>query len=244
MQADGAVAAEGYTLTVDVPPLEPGSRGAVNVTEADAGGASTLMVGDTLVVRLPANPTTGYDWRVVSTNDALLPAAGDPVYAAESDLTGAGGVYTFRFLAQAAGEATVQIGEFAPGADDPDQTLDFNATIAEPAPLTGNTVTATADDAGTRIDVTAGDWLAIELESNPTTGYLWLLTANDGAVLRLLPESGFVQSPDAEGVTGAGGVQQFVFRALAPGEVELGIGLFPPGEVLPEQIYDLTVTVK
>lgn len=244
MQADGAVAAEGYALTVDVPPLEPGSRGAVNLTEADAGGESALVVGDTLVVRLPANPTTGYDWRVVSTNDALLPAAGEPLYAAESDLTGAGGVYTFRFLAQAAGEAAVQIGEFAPGADDPDQTLDFNATLVEPAPLTGNTVTVTADDAGKRIDVTAGDWLAIELESNPTTGYLWLLTANDGAVLRLLPESGFVQDPGAEGVTGAGGVQHFLLRALAPGEVELSIGLFPPGEELPEQIYDLTVTVK
>ncbi|MBK8797898.1 MAG: protease inhibitor I42 family protein [Anaerolineales bacterium] len=135
----------------------------------------------------------------------------------------------------------MQIGEFAPGADDPDTTLDFNVTIVEPAPLTGDTVTAKADDTGKPIDVAAGDWLAVELESNPSTGYLWLVTANDGAVLRLLPESGFEATGDAPG---AGGTQRFVFRALAPGEVELGIGLFPPGEELPEQIFDLVVTVQ
>jgi len=100
MNADGTTDAEGYTLTHDVPPVEPGASGAVAVAEADAGGESALVTGDTLVVRLAGNPTTGYDWRVVSANDALLPAAGDPTYAVDSDLTGAGGVYTFRFLAK------------------------------------------------------------------------------------------------------------------------------------------------
>jgi inhibitor of cysteine peptidase len=241
MNADGATTDADYALTVTVPPLEPGSSGAVAVTEADAGGESALVTGDTLVVRLPGNPTTGYDWRVVSTNDALLPAAGDPVYAASSDLTGAGGVYTFRFLAKAAGEAAVQIGEFAPGADDPDKTLDFNATIVDPAPLTGNTVTATADDAGKAIALAAGDWLAVELESNPSTGYLWLVTANDGAVLRLLPESGYTATSD---MPGAPGMQHFAFRALAPGAVALAISLFPPGDDTPEQVVEYAVAVK
>ena len=244
MNADGTTDADGYALTVEVPPVEPGSSGAVTVAEADAGGASALVVGDTLVVRLAGNPTTGYDWRVVSTNDALLPAAGDPVYASGADLPGAGGVYTFRFLAQAAGEAAVQIAEFAPGADDPDRTLDFNATIAEPAPLTGNTIQVTAADNGAAIAAAAGDWLSVELESNPTTGYLWTLTANDGAVLRLLPESGFEQAPGSEGATGAGGVQKFVFRALTPGSVELGISLFPPGGGEAEEVFTATVTVE
>ncbi|MFO7633737.1 MAG: protease inhibitor I42 family protein [Caldilinea sp.] len=240
MSPDGADREE-YALTVGVAPTAPGSSGAVNVSESDAGGESTLVTGDTLVVRLPANPTTGHGWRVVSANDALLPAAGEPVYAVSSDLTGADGVYTFRFLAKAAGEATVQIAEFAPGADDPDKTLDFNATIIDPAPLTGATVTATAEDAGKIIQVTAGDWLAVELESNPSSGTVWILTANDGAVLRLLPESGFETSAE---MPGAGGTQHFVFRALAPGEVKLGIGLFPAGEEISEQVFDLGVTVK
>jgi inhibitor of cysteine peptidase len=241
MNADGSMAKDAFALTVDVPAAEPGSSGAVAVTEADAAGESALVVGDTLVVRLPANPTTGYDWRVVSTNDALLPAAGEPVYAVSSDLTGAGGVYTFRFLAAAPGEAAVQLGEYAPGAEDPDKTLDFNATIVDPAPLTGNTVMATVDDVGKAIDVAAGDWFSVELESNPSTGYLWLVTANDGAVLRLLPESGYTGTSD---MPGAPGMQHFAFRALTPGAVDLAIGLFPPGGDTPEQVVEYAVTVK
>lgn len=244
IQADGVRSKEGYALTVTAPPLEPGSSGAVAVTEADAGDAFTLVTGDTLVVRLNANPATGYDWRVVSTNDALLPAAGEPSYASSADLPGAGGVATFRFLAKAAGEATVQIGEFAPGADAPDRTLDYNITIAEPAPLTGNTTTVTAADANQRIELAAGDWLAVELESNPSTGYVWTLTANNGAVLRLQPESGYTPRPEAEGAAGAGGVQRFLFRALTPGDVALEIGLFPPGEAAPEQLFAVDVVVK
>ncbi len=238
---DGIFAEEGYTVSVTVPAAEPGSSGAVAATEEDAGSAFALVTGDTLVVRLAANPSTGYAWRVVSTNDALLPAAGDPVYATSADMPGAGGVDTFRFLAKAAGEATVQIGEFAPGADQPDQTLDFNTTIVDPAPLTGNTVTVSAADAGSSINVAAGDWLAVELDANPSTGYQWRVTANDGAVLRLLPESGFTASADAPG---APGTQRFVFRAMASGAVSLEIGEFAPGADAPDQTLEFAVTVQ
>lgn len=241
MNADGSMGEDAFAITVEVLPQEPGSSGAVVVGEGDAGGAFDLVTGDTLVVRLPANPTTGYDWRVVSANDVLLPSAGDPTYAVSSDLTGAGGVYTFRFPARSPGEATVQIGEFAPGADDPDQTLDFNVTISDPAPLTGNTVTATADDSGQEITVAAGDWLDVTLESNPSTGYLWVVSANDGAVLRLLPESGFTASGE---LPGAGGVQRFAFRALQPGAVDFKMGLYPPGSEEAAEEFALTVTVE
>jgi inhibitor of cysteine peptidase len=238
---DGIFAEEGYTLSVTVPAAEPGSSGAVAATEADAGAAFTLVTGDTLVVRLAANPSTGYTWRVVSTNDALLPSAGDPVFAESAEMPGAGGIDTFRFLAKAAGEATVQISEFAPGAEEAARTLDYNVTIVDPTPLTGNTVTVTAADAGTAIDVTAGDWLAVELDANPSTGYQWLVTANDGAVLRLLPESGFTASAD---MPGAPGMQRFVFRALTPGTVALEIGEFPPGADAPGQTLEFAVTVE
>ena len=245
MNADGSMAEDTLALTVDVPALEPGYSGAVDATEADAGAEFALVTGDTLVVRMPANPTTGYDWRVVSTNDTLLPAAGDPVNAISSDLIGAGGVYTFRFLAKAAGEAAVQIGEFAPGADDPDQTLDFNATIVDPAPLTGNTVTATADDAGKAIELAAGDWLNVSLEENASTGYMWQVIANDGAVLRLQPALDAAVAPELEATPpGAPSMRAWLLRALQPGAVDLQIGLFPPGSDTPEQVVEYAVTVK
>ncbi|MCB0052076.1 MAG: protease inhibitor I42 family protein, partial [Caldilinea sp.] len=238
---DGSIAEESFTVNVTVPAAEPGSSGAINATEADAGGAFALVTGDTLVVRLAANPSTGYTWRVVSTNDVLLPAAGDPVFAESADMPGAGGVDTFRFLAKGAGEATVQIGEFAPGAEEPVRMLDYNVTIVDPAPLTGNTVTVTDDDAGTAIAVAAGDWLAVELDANPSTGYQWLVTANDGAVLRLLPESGFTASAE---MPGAPGTQRFVFRALTSGTVALEVGEFPPGATEPDKTLEFAVTVE
>lgn len=245
VNADGSVDDAGYALTVEVPPLEPGFSGAVAATETDAGGEFALVTGDTLVVRLGANPTTGYDWRVVSANDALLPAAGDPVYAPSADLPGAGGVYTFRFLAKAAGEATVQIAEFAPGADDPDLTLDFNATIVDPAPLTGNTVEVNSADNGNNVQLTAGDWLKIALEENASTGYVWSVTANDGAVLRFVPTGdATAEAASEDAVAGAGGSRIFLLRALQPGAVDLEISLFPPGSDEAEEVFAVNVTVE
>jgi predicted secreted protein len=239
--ADGGPATATYDLTVQVPAMEPGSSGAVDVTEAEAGEDFALAVGDTLVVRLAANPTTGYDWRLVSTNATLLPAAGDPQYAQAGELVGAGGVVTFRFLAEAAGEATVQLGEFAPGADDSDKTLDYNVTIFDPAPLTGNTVQASDADAGKAIDLAVGDMLNLQIPANPSTGYFWILTANDGAVLRLQPESGYTAESD---LPGAPGTEDFSFRALMPGTVNLQIGEFPPGADAPDKTLEYEVTVE
>jgi len=245
VNADDSVAEEGYTLMVEVPALAPGFSGAMEVAEPDAFGESALVVGDTLVVRLAGNPTTGYDWRVVSANDALLPAAGEPVYAPSADLPGAGGVYTFRFLAKAAGEAAVQIAEFAPGADDPERTLDFNAVIVEPAPLTGNTVELTAADNGAAVELAAGDWLKIVLEENTSTGYSWTVTGNDGAVLRFVPTSDATVADELDTtVVGAGGSRIFLLRVLQPGAVDLAISLFPPGGDAAEEVFAVNVVVE
>jgi inhibitor of cysteine peptidase len=245
VNADDSIAEQGYTLTVEVLPLEPGYSGAALATEMDGGGEFALVTGDTLVVRLGANPTTGYDWRVVGTDDALLPAAGDPVYAPGADLAGAGGVYTFRFLAKAAGEAAVQIAEFAPGADEPDRTLDFNVAIVDPAPLTGNTVELSSADSGKAVNLAAGDWLKIVLEENASTGYRWVVTANDGAVLRFASGSdATVKAENENAVAGAGGKRIFLLRAVQSGVVDLEIGLFPPGSDEAAEIFAVKAAVE
>ena len=201
----------------------------------------TLIKGDTLVVRVPANPTTGYDWRAVNWSEAMSPAPDSPQYASNSELTGAGGVYTFRFLAEQAGEATVQVGEFAPGAEDPDKTLDYNVTVVDPAPLTGNTAQRSDADAGQPVTLTAGDMLTIKLPAQPSTGYYWFVLDNDGAILRLQLESGFTADSDA---AGAPGVQDFYFRAMSPGKVNLVIGELPPGAAEPDRTLEFDVTVE
>lgn len=121
------------------------------------------------------------------------------------------------------------------------------ATVAEiPSTPAETQFTITEADNGGMVVVAAGDLIEVELPGNPTAGYFWQVTANDEAILLPLtqPESGFAQAPGSGDVVGAGGVQHFIFRALAPGEVELGIGLFPPGEELPEQVFTVAVTVK
>ena len=86
--------------------------------------------------------------------------------------------------------------------------------------------------------------LKVSIASNPTTGYMWSVTQNDGALLRLLPESGFTADPTAGSQpVGAGGVQDFIFRALGAGEIDLKIGQFPPGAAEPDKTLDYPVTV-
>ncbi len=71
-------------------------------------------------------------------------------------------------------------------------------------------------DPGTTIQVTAGEEFALELAGNPTTGYMWQITA-DSRHLELLGQK---FEAGGEGV-GAGGREVFHFRALADGETEL-----------------------
>ncbi len=83
--------------------------------------------------------------------------------------------------------------------------------------------------------------LDVALESNPSTGYVWLVTENDGSVLRLNTDRDF--TPDSD-MTGAPGIQHSVYRALTRGAVKLVIGLFPPGADKPEQTFTLDVKVE
>ena len=83
----------------------------VKVGAADNGREITLKQGQTLAVALEANPTTGYNWLLVSEPDsAVLSVVGDEFEAPSRDRVGAGGVTTWRFRALATGETSFQLG--------------------------------------------------------------------------------------------------------------------------------------
>ena len=89
------VVTEAKTSVVHEPP-----RKAVTVTDKDK--AVILAKGDTLVVKLPANLTTGFSWIVVTKANTTLRMSGQPEYSANNrhpTLVGAGGTQTFRFIA-------------------------------------------------------------------------------------------------------------------------------------------------
>lgn len=86
---------------------------AVLLTDANAEKApAQLAVGDTLVLALDENPTTGYRWAVAQPPaKAQLRAAGD-TYAtkpADPQMVGVGGTRRLRFVAVAAGKTQLEL---------------------------------------------------------------------------------------------------------------------------------------
>lgn len=69
----------------------------------EAGSAIALEIGGELTIALPANPSTGYGWTVAAIDPAVVIQKGEPEFAAQSNLIGAGGTMTFRFTAAGTG---------------------------------------------------------------------------------------------------------------------------------------------
>lgn len=69
---------------------------------------------------------------------------------------------------------------------------------------------------GTDVTLLPGGKLRVELDSNMTTGYFWILTAMDETSLRLLSED-YTSDPAPAGMTGVGGTMVFEFEGVAKG---------------------------
>lgn len=90
------------------------TAGEVKLTEADTGKPVDLTAGQTLVVTLPSNPTTGYAWTVAQNGAPQLVQQGDGkgVYtqdAGSAGMAGAGGSEAFTFRADQAGSTTLTL---------------------------------------------------------------------------------------------------------------------------------------
>jgi inhibitor of cysteine peptidase len=82
----------------------------VQLTEADNGTSVSMSVGSQLVVTLPGNPSTGFNWEVKSVDASILELAGDPQFVSDNtNIMGAGGALTFTFDAKIAGSTTLEL---------------------------------------------------------------------------------------------------------------------------------------
>jgi len=92
--------------------------------------------------------------------------------------------------------------------------------------------------------VRKGDTFTVELEANPTTGYLWDMRLKAGKAT-LVSQTYASSAPEGSLVIGGGGVETFVFRAEETGQIELEAEYSRPWERSPKpaatQRFDITV---
>lgn len=74
----------------------------------------TAKKGSTFTVPLSGNPTTGYQWSVISITPADAAEFADSAYAPKSGLIGGGGIQTLTFNALKNGQATIVLGYMRP----------------------------------------------------------------------------------------------------------------------------------
>jgi len=79
------------------------------IAESDDGGSVALGIGDTLVVRLPENPTTGFRWQVPKSSDGVLNLESTHFDAPEPSRRGAGGERGWTYKATRSGAMTLQM---------------------------------------------------------------------------------------------------------------------------------------
>ena len=82
-----------------------------NVTtlgEADNGSTITVTQGAGIMIQLPGNPTTGYDWQANVGSSGIVTPTGS-TYKPSSSALGSGGTYTFTFAASSQGTTVVTL---------------------------------------------------------------------------------------------------------------------------------------
>ena len=105
----------------------------------------------------------------------------------------------------------------------------------------------TFNDKESSIELKKGDKIEIKLESNPSTGYAWILSEETDETIVSLTSSEFIQTEKEEELVGAGGYEILIFQAVKGGQTEI-ILLYQRSWEEEEQgedsIFNLNVTVK
>jgi inhibitor of cysteine peptidase len=101
----------------------------------------------------------------------------------------------------------------------------------------------TEADAGSTVQLQVGDSLAVRLEGNPSTGYIWEVAPQSLTVLEQVGDAEFDASGDQPG---APGTLTLRFKAVSAGEQPLRLVYRRPWEadIAPADTYEVTVVVR
>ncbi|MDY6966481.1 MAG: protease inhibitor I42 family protein [Halobacteriota archaeon] len=105
----------------------------VYVDASSAGKEVELSLGDTLVITLNSNPTTGFRWNLTEMSDgSVLRLSGnefEPPEASDPPLVGAGGREVWTFNAIKAGSSIISMEYSRPWEEETEPAETFNLTI-------------------------------------------------------------------------------------------------------------------
>jgi inhibitor of cysteine peptidase len=80
------------------------------LTEKNDGMTVNLKPGDTLVVQLQGNPSTGYTWEPENKNLKILTMVGEPEFISQNkNVVGSAGVITLQFKAVTVGQEPLKL---------------------------------------------------------------------------------------------------------------------------------------
>ena len=83
----------------------------IEVDGESNGSRVEMKAGDTLIITLEGNITTGYQWELLPNTEGIIQLQGDPEYVQKSagKLMGAGGVYYFTLKAMQPGSTRIEL---------------------------------------------------------------------------------------------------------------------------------------
>jgi len=107
-----------------------GSGNDVNVDSSYSGKQVELSVGQTLVVTLASNVTTGYSWSLTDiSNSSVISETGNEYIAPETTLMGAGGNEKWTFKALEKGTSIISMEYSRPWEKDAPPADTFDLTV-------------------------------------------------------------------------------------------------------------------
>lgn len=127
---ESKAAAKTFSFTVDVRPAS--AKLSVNLDEKSAGKTVAVTKGQSVVVTLASNPTTGYEWTVVSTDKSF--GYPDEKFVSDGTAVGSGGSQVFTWSTStpfAAGKHTVKLAYARSWENKPLKTYEFTVDVSQ-----------------------------------------------------------------------------------------------------------------
>ncbi len=106
-----------------------GTTNEVNLDASDDDSQVELKAGQTLVVSLEGNPTTGYTWEAAELDEQVLRQVGEAEFKPETDAIGSGGVQTLRFETVSSGQTTLKLVYHRPWEEDVEPSEIFSVQV-------------------------------------------------------------------------------------------------------------------